>query len=81
MPRIKNIYPYYLNFLEENPNLDRLQQITANERSFQVFRDEKWLLSKHGKDFLQRIGFALDDLRCYLTFEPFFLLSEIEKQA
>jgi len=59
-------------FLKENPDYQTLPAITANERSFQIFHDEKWLLSGHGQKFRQRVGLSLEDLRCYLTHEPFF---------
>ena len=60
------------DFLRANPDLNKLPNITVNERSFQIFYDEKWLLSKHGHNFLQRIGLTLEDMSCYLTYEPFF---------
>ncbi|MDD3653748.1 MAG: DUF2220 family protein [Desulfotomaculaceae bacterium] len=60
------------NFLKENTALNELRAITVNERSFQIFYDEKWLLSRHGHNFLQRVGLTLEDLRCYPTYEPFF---------
>lgn len=48
------------------------QAISVNERSFQIFRDEKFLLSSEGRAFLQRVGLKLEDLSCYVTCEPFF---------
>ena len=59
-------------FLKANPDRSKTVPITANERSFQVFRDEKWLLSVQGQNFLQRIGLSLEDMCCYVTYEPFF---------
>ncbi len=59
------------DFLQKN-ELNQLHAITVNERSFQIFHDEKWLLSTHGNNFLQRIGLTLQDLHCYTTHEPFF---------
>lgn len=67
--------PYLImldNFLKQHPDLSVLPEITANERSFQVFYDEKWLLSGHGRTFCQRTGLTLEALRCYETYEPFF---------
>lgn len=51
-----------------------LQQvpIPLNERSFQLFRDEKWLNSPQGRSLLRNIGLTWDDLCCYATHEPFF---------
>lgn len=59
-------------FFKTTPALLNLVPITANERSFQIFRDEKWLLSAAGQKFLQRVGLSLEALRCYVTHEPFF---------
>lgn len=64
------------SFLKESPNLKNMIPITANERSFQIFRDEKWLLSAQGQKFLQRVGLSLEVLRCYVTHEPFFYYSK-----
>jgi len=60
------------SFLKQHADLISLPVITANERSFQVFNDEKWLLSAHGRTFCQRTGLSLEDLRCCETYEPFF---------
>jgi hypothetical protein len=46
--------------------------LTVNERSFQIFHDEKWLASNNGHAFLQRLGLSYQDLNCYPTYEPFF---------
>jgi len=43
-----------------------------NERSFQIFRDEKFLASPEGHAFLQRINLNEDKLNTYRTPEPFF---------
>lgn len=50
------------------------EAISVNERSFQIFNDEKFLLSDRGRIFLQRIGRTLTDLSCYMTTEPFFYM-------
>lgn len=47
-------------------------RIPLNERSFQVFHDEKWLDSPQGRSVLRRVGLTWDDLSCYATHEPFF---------
>ena len=60
------------HFFKTTPALSRVVPITANERSFQIFGDEKWLLSTEGQKFLQRVGLSLGALRCYVTHEPFF---------
>lgn len=68
-------------FLRRNTALNKLSNITINERSFEIFHDEKWLLSKHGHNFLQRIGLTLQDLRCYPTYEPFFYYQKPSRNA
>lgn len=44
----------------------------VNERSFQIFADEKFLTSSAGRTFLQQVGLTYADLGCYQTYEPFF---------
>lgn len=46
--------------------------ISINERSFAIFRDEKFLASSKGRSLLQRLGLSLDDFNCFITYEPFF---------
>lgn len=89
-PRISTGYylKHFKHFKEDEPYLSRLDNflkqhdgfafwpfVAANERSFQIFNDEKWLLSGHGHAFCQRAGLTLKDLRCYQTTEPFFYYS------
>ena len=57
------------------------ESISVNERSFQIFNDEKFLLSDRGRIFLQRIGRTLTDLSCYITTEPFFYIDYRSKQS
>ena len=64
-------------FLKEIIILNKLSKMSVNERSFQIFRDEKFLSSKQGKTFLKRIGFNYNDLKCYPTFEPFFYYEQV----
>ncbi|MEW6662310.1 MAG: Wadjet anti-phage system protein JetD domain-containing protein [Bacillota bacterium] len=45
---------------------------TVNERSFQIFRDEKFLSLPAGRNLLQQLGLGLTDLGCFETYEPFF---------
>ncbi|MGM0501024.1 MAG: Wadjet anti-phage system protein JetD domain-containing protein [Bacillota bacterium] len=53
-------------------NRNKANNISVNERSFQLFNNEKFLTSKQGKQLLDRIGIAINDLNCYRTYEPFF---------
>lgn len=50
----------------------RAPVVSANERSFALFGDEKWLTSDEGQRVLRRVGLTLADLRCEVTYEPFF---------
>ncbi|MDD2497176.1 MAG: DUF2220 family protein [Desulfitobacteriaceae bacterium] len=60
------------SFLKQHSDFASWPMITANERSFQIFHNEKWLLSKQGHLFCQRTGLSLTTLHCYQTSEPFF---------
>ncbi len=46
---------------------------TMNERSFEVFNNEKFLESR-GRVLLKRLGLSLKDLNCYKTLEAFFYI-------
>lgn len=46
---------------------------TLNERSFELFNDEKFL-DKQGKTLLKRLGMDIENLNCYRTFEAFFYI-------
>ncbi|RXT07777.1 Wadjet anti-phage system protein JetD domain-containing protein [Ammoniphilus sp. CFH 90114] len=59
-------------FLKQDNDVAFNSDLTINERSFQLFQNEKWLASAHGKSVLGRIGLTLENLRCYPTYEPFF---------
>jgi len=68
-------------FLKDPDQRERLGElISVNERSFQIFKDEKFLFSIRGRIFLQRIGRTLSDLSCYITTEPFFYIDYRSKQ-
>ncbi len=60
------------SFLKRDEGQKEQVTPTVNERSFQIFRDEKWLASSVGQGFLQRVGLSLADLNCNRTYEPFF---------
>ncbi len=53
-------------------NSNSEEQVTVNERSFQIFKDEKLLSSPTGTKILRRVGLEWADLGCYPTYEPFF---------
>jgi len=45
--------------------------ISYNERSFQIWQQEKFLLQGNGRTILKHCGIAVDYLNCYSTVEPF----------
>ena len=57
------------NFLKRT---DQTVEMAVNERSFQLFNNEKFLTSKQGQQILERLRIAVTNLNCYLTYEPFF---------
>lgn len=46
--------------------------LSVNERSFELFGNEKLLSSNRGKKLLANIGITCEDLCCFETYEPFF---------
>lgn len=50
-------------------------QVSYNERSFQIWAREKFLLKGAGKKILKHCGIELGDLNCYSTAEPFAYFS------
>ncbi|MCM3036845.1 DUF2220 domain-containing protein [Bacillus pumilus] len=67
-------WKYYIDrvhvFLTNNSNTKK-EMFKANERSFELFRNEKFLLDKEGIKFLANLGLTLSDLNCRRTYEPF----------
>ncbi|HDR4873408.1 TPA: DUF2399 domain-containing protein [Bacillus cereus] len=51
-----------------------------NERSFELFHDEKILKRHQGKTLLNRLGISYDELICYETHEPFFYIKSWKQQ-
>lgn len=51
------------------------ERISLNERSYEIFGNEKYLSSKEGKELLKMIGLDYESLNIYLTPEPFFFSS------
>jgi len=46
--------------------------LSVNERSFEIFGNEKFLGSAAGLKILSMIGLSFEQLACYETYEPFF---------
>lgn len=57
-------------FLDEKK--EQTEWMSLNERSYDLFGDEKFLASPEGRILLKNINMTTDDLYCYETFEPFF---------
>ncbi|MFO7886801.1 MAG: DUF2220 family protein [Eubacteriales bacterium] len=62
------------DYLKNKNNLK--YRFTANERSYEIFNDEKFLLSKRGENILRYLNIELEDLNCYKTDESFFYILE-----
>lgn len=61
-------------YLKDNNNISF--RYTANERSYEIFGDEKYILSKEGTHLLNNLNITLEDLNCYKTNESFFYAYE-----
>ena len=70
----KNDQPYLeaLDRYLRQPTEGQSRSVTINERSFAIFKDEKFLASAHGQTLLEAVGLILADLNCHHTYEPFF---------
>lgn len=55
-------------FMEEKENLHR--SMSVNERSFEIFAREKFLLKEGGNRILRNLGLSMEDLNCYETSQP-----------
>ena len=58
------------SFLQNSATL-LTKQVSYNERSFQIWGREKFLLKGEGKKILKHCGLSLEYLHCYSTCEPF----------
>lgn len=58
------------SFLQNSATL-LTKQVSYNERSFQIWQREKFLLQGAGKKILGHCGLELAELNCYSTAEPF----------
>ncbi|QOY36794.1 Wadjet anti-phage system protein JetD domain-containing protein [Anaerobacillus isosaccharinicus] len=78
--RLKNYAELEPYFLKINDFLSKEDDgwLTLNERSFQIFRNEKWL--DKNKGVLKNIGLSIQVLRCYKTYEPFMYYAREIKQ-
>lgn len=58
------------NFLQKSAAL-LMKAVSYNERSFQIWQREKFLLQGAGKKILRHCGLEFAELNCYSTAEPF----------
>lgn len=83
---VKHASEYYeiedtIHRINDLLNDDNSEILTANERSYLIFGDEKAILSPDdasidGTDILKKLGgLTLEDLKARRTFEPFFYLA------
>ena len=80
---LKNIEQYFkdrehiLKLHDYFSNSERCKSLkyryTLNERSFEIFNDEKYL-SLYGETLLKKLGIDFDTLNCYKTYEAFFYI-------
>ena len=56
--------------------------LTINERSWELFKDEKFLKNpskkSNGETLLQNLGLKYEDLNCYYAYEPFIFFNKPE---
>ncbi len=61
----------FLKTKKENiKEIGNIEEITANERSYLLYKNEKTLKEK--EEILKKLGLTYKDLYCYETYEPFF---------
>lgn len=86
---------YYLDHLEEYQGVkDKVKAISGffkqgteyspylsvNERSYELFGEEKYLASEDGRKVLAKLRLSLEDLCCFETFEQFFHIGFVQKE-
>ena len=59
-----------INEFIKRTNGRKIETITVNERSYQVYKNEKCL--KENEEILKKLGLTYKDLYAYDTYEPFF---------
>ncbi len=59
-----------INEFIKQTNGGKIETITVNERSYQIYKNEKCL--KENEEILKKLGLTCKDLYAYDTYEPFF---------
>ena len=59
-----------INEFIKQTNGGKIETITVNERSYQIYKNEKCL--KENEEILKKLGLTYKDLYAYDTYEPFF---------
>ncbi|WP_010200219.1 Wadjet anti-phage system protein JetD domain-containing protein [Bacillus sp. m3-13] len=75
IPLIKQISSFL------NNKNERTEWISLNERSYELFGDEKFLASNDGQKLLKDIAITTEDLCSFQTYEPFFYYRKPNKQV
>jgi hypothetical protein len=70
-PYLADLDRYFRQF-KNSQDMQKGRAVTINERSFEIFHDEKFLASSHGQTLLEAVGLDVSDLNCHHTYEPFF---------
>lgn len=61
------------NWMNKQDSTLTLPRNTVNERSFEIFNNEKYLSDK-GQKMILNLKLTLEDLNCYKTYEAFFYM-------
>lgn len=72
LDRYKEDRPYIIklnNYLKKNKGKLNIP-ISINERSFEIFGQEKFLLISGGKKLLSKLNYSFENLNCYETSQP-----------
>lgn len=71
-------YIYMIDkYLKESSLNNDFEYISINERSYQIFKDEKFIKNSNGLGFklLKNLGLNLEDIRCYDNYQPLLTLT------
>jgi len=70
-PYIKQLSEFLNKCLVSDENT-LMNELSINERSFEIWQDEKFLESDEGKDLLKNLDFPVTNLNAYKSREPYF---------
>lgn len=67
-------------FIKDN-NVELKKSVSINERSFEIFGHEKFILKLGGNRILKNLKLSISDLNCYETKEPLAYYSHNKKEG